>query len=115
MKWCITYYNENIEEDILALPATLLARYLRMSELMQSSGPHIGMPHTRAMGNGLFELRLKGKEGIARIFYCTLISWDICMLHGFIKKQQKTPSKELALARLRMKEIKACLVKHTLN
>jgi len=64
------------------------------------------MPHTRAMGEGLFELRLKASEGIARVFYCTLIGKKIVMLHQFIKKSERTPPKELTKARRRMKEVK---------
>ncbi len=68
-------------------------------------GPDLGMPHTRAMGGGLFELRLKAKEGIARVFYCTLVGRRIVMLHQFIKKSEKTPRRELGVARKRMKEM----------
>jgi phage-related protein len=64
------------------------------------------MPHTRAMGDGLFELRLKASEGIARIFYCTIVGRKIVMLHQFIKKTDKTPPRELETARRRMKEFK---------
>jgi len=64
------------------------------------------MPHTRAMGQGLFELRLKAAEGIARVFYCTVIDRQIVMLHQFVKKTEKTPARELELARRRMKELK---------
>jgi phage-related protein len=64
------------------------------------------MPHTRSMGEGLFELRLKAAEGIARIFYCTMVGKKIMILHQFIKKTNKTPPKELAIARRRMKEVK---------
>jgi phage-related protein len=63
------------------------------------------MPHTRAMGEGLFELRVKAAEGIARMFYCTMIGKRIVVLHQFIKKTDKTPPKELAIARRRLKEI----------
>jgi phage-related protein len=69
-------------------------------------GPDLGMPHTRAMGEGLLELRLKSAEGIARVFYCTIMGKSIVMLHQFIKKTDKTPPKELAIARRRLKEIK---------
>lgn len=64
------------------------------------------MPHSKALGNGLFELRLKGKEGIARVFYCTMVDKQIYMLHSFIKKTNKTPKKELDLAKKRMREVK---------
>jgi phage-related protein len=73
---------------------------------MELYGPDLGMPHTRAMGKGLFELRLKAKEGLARILYCTMIGKEIMILHQYIKKSDKTPPKELALARRRMKEVK---------
>jgi phage-related protein len=58
------------------------------------------------MGDGLFELRLKGAEGIARVFFCTLIGKRIVMLHSFIKKTPKTPVHELDVATQRMKEMK---------
>jgi phage-related protein len=69
-------------------------------------GPDLGMPHTRAMGGGLFELRLKATEGIARVLYCTMIGKRIMILHQFTKKTKKTPPKEVGIARRRMKEVK---------
>ena len=63
-------------------------------------------PHTEAFGGGLFELRLKGVEGIARVFYCTMLDQKIVMLHCFVKKSQKTPLHERRIAEKRMKEIK---------
>jgi phage-related protein len=58
------------------------------------------------MGEGLFELRLKALEGIARVFYCTMTGKKIVMLHQFTKKTDKTPPRELAIARRRLKEVK---------
>jgi phage-related protein len=75
---------------------------------MTAVGANLGPPHTDSFGDGLFELRLKGADGIARarVFFCTLIGRRITMLHSFIKKSQKTPLKELEVARKRMKEVK---------
>ena len=106
MAWRIEYYSERVEKTILKLPAGLLARYLHLSDLMLEFGANLGMPHTKGMGDGLFELRLKSKEGIARVFYCTVIGQTITMLHVFTKKSQKTPKKELDIARKRLKEIR---------
>lgn len=103
--WTIEYYTEQIQEAIQTLPAGLRARYVHLTKLMIEFGANLGMPHTRAMGDGLFELRLQGKEGIARVFYCTLVGRRIVMLHTFVKKSQKTPAKELDLAHRRMKEV----------
>jgi phage-related protein len=106
MNWTITYYSESVQNEILDLPAGILARFLRYADRMEVYGPDLGMPHTRAMGDGLFELRLKAVEGTARVFYCTMIDKRIVMLHQFIKKTDKTPPKELAIARRRLKEVK---------
>ena len=73
---------------------------------MKEYGANLGKPHTEAFGGGLFELRLKGAEGIARVFYCTLVGKQIVMLHCFVKKTQKTPNHERKIAESRMKEIK---------
>lgn len=91
------------------MPAGFLARYLRYSDRMEVFGPDLGMPHTRAMGEGLFELRLKATEGIARVFYCTVDGKKIVVLHQFIKKTGKTPSREFETARRRMREVKKML------
>jgi phage-related protein len=105
MKWQIHYYNNKLENEILEFPDGLLARYLRLTDLMCEFGPNLGMPHTRPIESGLFELRVKGKEGIARVFFCMKIRKKIVMLHTFIKKSQKTPKKELKIAKNRMSEV----------
>ena len=68
MLWTVTFHNESVESEVLALSAGFLARFVRYAERMEIFGPDLGMPHTRAMGDGLFELRLKAAEGIARVF-----------------------------------------------
>lgn len=73
---------------------------------MVALGPNLGEPHTKAFGDGLFELRLKGAEGIARVFFCTLVGRRIVMLHSFIKKSERTPQRERDTAVTRMKEVK---------
>ena len=83
------------------LPDTLQARYIGLTARMIEHGPNLGLPHTDS-----FELRLKGAEGIARVFFCTMVDKEIMMLHSFIKKTQKTPEKELKIAKARMKEWK---------
>ena len=105
MYWTITYYSESVQHEIRALPAGFLARYLRYTDRMEVYGPDLGMPHTRALGQGLFELRLKAAEGIARVFYCTVFGRNIVMLHQFTKKTDKAPPRELAVARRRLKEL----------
>ena len=106
MDYRIEYYSEGVAEEILWLPDTLAARYIVLTRRMAAIGANLGPPHTDSFGDGLFELRLKGVDGIVRVFFCTLMGRRIMMLHSFIKKSQKTPQRELELARKRMKEIK---------
>ncbi len=106
MTYLILYYNLEVQENIMNLPKTLQARYIALTERMVEHGPNLGLPHTDAFGGGLYELRLKGAEGIARVFFCTMIEKKIVMLHSYIKKTQKTPEKELVIAKQRMKEFK---------
>lgn len=106
MNYTISFYSENVQSEIMALPETLQAQYIALSVRMQTVGPNLGEPHSKAFGGGLFELRLKGTEGIARVFYCALMGRRILMLHSFIKKTQKTPPRERRVAETRLKEIK---------
>lgn len=69
-------------------------------------GSNLGLPHTKAIDRGLFELRVKSKEGIARVFFCTKIGKKIIMLHSYIKKSQKIPKREFKIAVSRMNEVK---------
>ena len=106
MTWKILYYSKALQEKIANLPAGIQARYIHLTQRMSIYGVNLGMPHTKSLKEGLFELRMKSKEGIGRVFYCTLLGKRIVMLHTFIKKSQKTPVKELAIAISRMNEVK---------
>ena len=68
MGYEIDYYSDKVQGEIAALPKTLLTRHLRLTDRMIIFGPDLGMPHSRAMTGGLFELRIMGAEGIARVF-----------------------------------------------
>lgn len=69
------------------------------------SSSHFTTERKLDQSGGLFELRIKAAEGIARVFYCTVVDRRIVILHQFVKKSEKTPPKELEIARRRMKEV----------
>jgi phage-related protein len=104
--YTIVYYSETVQKEILELPDTLASRYVVLTSRMVAVGPNLGTPYTEAFGNGLFELRLRSVEGIARVFFCTLVERRIVMLHGFVKKSGKTPPRERKLAETRMRKVK---------
>jgi len=107
MTFAIEYFHERVLAEIEAWPVDVLADYAKLIELLIEHGPDLRLPHSRAFGDGLFELRPRGRSGIGRAFYCFVMNKRIVVLHAFIKKSQQTPERELNLARKRLKEIKS--------
>ncbi len=105
MSWKITFYSEKVEKETLALPAGVLANFLRITELIEEFGPDLGRPHTAPFGKGLFEIRAKGKEGIARSVFCTVKGQEIVILLTAIKKSNTLPKRQMVTANKRMKEV----------
>jgi len=105
MPYKIDYFHPKVLAEIEAWPVDVLADYAHLVELLAVHGPNLRLPHSRAMGEGLFELRPRGRSGIGRAFYCFLVGRRVVVVHAFVKKTQQTPDKELKLARKRMKEI----------
>jgi len=106
MKWFVTFYSEKVEKETLSFPKGILANLLHIIEMIEEFGPALGMPYTASIGDGLFEIRAKGREGIGRSLFCVARGREMIIVHSFVKKSQKTPKKELDLARKRMKEVK---------
>ena len=83
----------------------VLAAFARLIELVTRHGPNLRLPHSRALGDGLFELRARGRSGSGRAFYCFVLGHRVVVLHAFVKKSYKTPKQELDLAKSRKKEM----------
>jgi phage-related protein len=85
------------------------ARLVRISELIASVGlPSVKEPHVRHIRGSPWEIRLKGKAGIARALYVTTKEQRVVIVRAFIKKTEKTPASEIVLALQRAKEVKPC-------
>jgi len=93
MNYTIEYFHARVKSEIENWPEGVLADYARIVELLIEFGPNLRMPHSRAMGGGLFELRARGQEGTGRAFYCFVFGRRIMILHAFVKKTQDTPEK----------------------
>ena len=103
----VVYYNRQVAKLVEGLPSGIFGSYAAILETLEKDGPLPGMPHVRSMGGGLYEIRAKGREGIARLFYCFVAGGRIVVLHGFIKKTAATPHHDLILARCRLKEVQS--------
>lgn len=105
MDWEIRYYSDDVQALIDAWPVGIRAYYARITERMCTFGPNLGLPFTDSLGQGLFEIRARGKEGIGRAFFCILVERKILILHAYTKKSQKIPLRELEVARRRLPEV----------
>ncbi|MGC4084445.1 MAG: type II toxin-antitoxin system RelE/ParE family toxin [Vicinamibacterales bacterium] len=107
MAWTVETLNETVDAELAELPADMRARLVRLSELVASVGlPNVKEPHVRHVRGPLWEIRLKGKAGIARALYITAKEQRVVILRAFVKKTEKTPPAEIDLALQRAKELK---------
>lgn len=105
MKWQIRLLQV-AENELMALPADLRAQFLHIAELLSEFGPHkVGMPHIRHLENKLWEIRMTGRDGIARAIYVASSEQNLIVLHVFKKKTQKTPRKAINIAHERRRKL----------
>jgi len=103
--WTV-FLDERLESWLNDIPKDIKARIISIVDLLVEHGPqNVREPYVKHLQGKLYEIRAKGKDGIARVFYFTMTGQRIVLLHGFIKKAQKTSKRELAIAVVRMTEI----------
>ena len=104
--WKVTSLNEIVDAELEALPNDLLARLRRVSELIQAHGlERVREPHVKHVEGPIWEIRLIGRDGIARALYVTASGKRVVIVRVFVKKTQRTPRNEIALALKRAKEV----------
>ena len=105
---CIFYETKDgrkpVEEFIESLDQDTQDKFIIKQQLLQDFGPQLRYPHTDHLGEGIFELRFKGKEGQIRVLFFFFYGKKIIFTHGFLKKTQKAPRKEIELAEARRKD-----------
>ena len=106
MPWRVEILNETVAAEIADLPADMQARFLRLSDRIGQAGlESLSEPHVKHLEGKLWELRLTGRDGIARALYVTAIGRRLIVVRAFVKKTQRTPRAEIDLALRRVKEI----------
>lgn len=104
-EWSILIATDAVGREIRGLSPGHQADFLRIGELLCRFGPQdVAMLHVRPLGDGLWEMRLRDADGIARAIYFTTSGRRIVVLHAFGKRTQKTPRRSLDLAKRRMRE-----------
>ena len=106
MEWSVETLNATVDEELDALPADMRARFVRISELIAAVGiDRVGAPHVRHLTGPLWEMRLRGREGISRALYVTVRDKRVVVVRVFVKKTRRTPRREIELALRRAREV----------
>jgi phage-related protein len=106
MSWSIVFLDEAVQAELDALPPDFRASFERITGLIQTFGlERVHEPYIKHLEDRLWEMRLRGREGIARAIYVTAIGRRVVVVRVFTKKTQKTPRREIELARQRAKEV----------
>lgn len=106
MSWSVVFVNEAAQAELSDLPADMRAKFERIVMLMRQHGlDKVREPYVKHLEDKLWEMRLIGRGGIARAIYVTASGRRIVVLRTFVKKTEKTPKRDLELARERAKEV----------
>ncbi|HSW49982.1 MAG TPA: type II toxin-antitoxin system RelE/ParE family toxin [Bryobacteraceae bacterium] len=96
----------SVDAELDALPADMRAKFIRIAELLDTFGPfQVREPYVKPLGRKLFEIRMKGKDGIARAIYIAATGQRLVVLHAFLKKTAKTPRSAIRIALERAREV----------
>ncbi len=107
MSWTVEFVNETARDELEAMPQDILARFERIVSLITAKGlSQLREPYVKHLEDKLWEMRMQGRDGIARSIYITASGQRVVVLHTFMKKTQKTPRSALEIARIRAKELK---------
>jgi phage-related protein len=107
MKWRVEFLDDGVEAALEALPVDIRASFLRISRLIESEGIHkLREPYVKHLEGPVWEMRMKGRDGIARAAYVTATGQRVVVVHVFPKKTQKTPRREIETALRRAKEVR---------
>jgi phage-related protein len=109
MNWTIEFYKTKtgkipVREFLDSLNPRQAANVIEAMDLLKAFGLQLREPYVKFVGDKIHELRIRDPDGIYRVFYFAATGKKFVMVHGFVKKTQKTPAKELAKAKKRMKE-----------
>jgi phage-related protein len=106
MRWTFRTLNAQVDEEVRRLPPDMQARFLRFGDIIEQAGlEHLPRDAVKHLKGKLWELRITGRDGISRAIYLTASECRVVVVRVFIKKTQKTPPRELEIARQRAKEV----------
>lgn len=107
MRWSVYLLDGSVRAEMESLPKDVIAGFLRITRLIESEGlENVREPYVKHLEGPLWEMRMRGRDGIARALYVTAVGRRAVVVRVFAKKTQKTPRREIELALRRAKEVK---------
>jgi phage-related protein len=107
MNWRVEFLDEAVKDTLYAMPTDIIAKFIRIMDMIEGYGlERMREPYVKHLQGPLWEMRMKGKDGIARAAYVTATGKRVVVVHVFPKKTQKTPRREIETALRRAKEVK---------
>ena len=104
--WTVETLNETVDAEIDALPDDMRNHFVRISRMIEANGlPGMRMPYVRHLQGQLWEMRLRGRDGISRAIYVTVRFRRVIVVRVFVKRTEETPRREIRLALRRAGEI----------
>lgn len=106
MSWTVQFLNAEVESEVAALPEDMQAKLFRIIAMIEQFGlVAMREPYVKHLEKSLWEMRIKGRDGIARAIYVTVSGKRAVVVRVFRKKTQKTPRSELQLALKRAENV----------
>jgi phage-related protein len=104
--WSFVFLNAEVKAELDAQPRDVRANFERIVQLVQAFGlERVHEPYIKHLEGRIWEMRLRGRDGIARALYVTATGKRVVILRVFTKTTQKTPRREIELARRRAEEV----------
>jgi phage-related protein len=106
MSWTVSFLDAAVEREVAELPKDIQAKLLRIAEMIEQLGlAAMREPYVKHLEKSLWEMRMIGRDGIARAIYVTASGQRVVIVRAFRKKTQKTPRSEIELARRRAERV----------
>ncbi len=106
MAWSVEVLNAAVADELRALPKDVRSKFERIAQMIESFGlEKVHEPYIKRVEGRIWEMRLQGRDGIARALYVTALRQRVVVVRVFVKKTEKTPRREVELALRRARDV----------
>ena len=97
--WSVEFLDDDVFAEMEAQPEDIKTKFEKIVQLIKDMGlERVHEPHIKHLESTLWEMRMKGRDRIARAIYVTVVEKRVIVVRVFTKKSQKTPRREIKIA-----------------